>query len=295
MTIHDLFFLFRKHYERLFTTPLLRCYHNPSKLGVIFERTPTWIPLSYLMMMPAIMQDGTVCAKSIYVEDGKQRTRGQLVLYPPDGGFSAIDAVALTRTRSALMAALAIYYKGLKHITVGFIGTGPMNVEAWRVIHELFPVNGLILRGSRQNRFKNYGLFGEISPDLPIRIDVSPDGKVLREADVIVSCTSNTDPAEALPYLDLMTVPLVIVQDGNAGGIHFTQTLPGLVYVDHPEQSEAHWTDEFGDAPLPVFADLTGLQASNGPVLASLYGCAYFDGLLAQAQQITGGKDEPAR
>lgn len=288
MKIRDLFDLFIGHYSDLFTNKRLRAKYNPPKTMVVTKYATNGIPLSYLMMMPALLLDGTVVAKTIYVEDAANRTRGRIELYHVGWATSNLDAVAITHMRSALMAGLAIHYAGLADypLKIGFIGNGPMNIAAVHLLSKLFNIATVVLRGSSKQRDKNYVSFAEHCAD--VIVDDSHNGHRLSRCDVVISCTSNADPAQALPYEALSVVPLVIVQDGNAGGIHFT-SLPEWIYVDHPEQSLDHWEDEFGIGNVPQLLDLTGLSSHEGPALVSLYGAAYFDGLLANFKISEGG------
>jgi hypothetical protein len=178
------------------------------------------------------------------------------------------------------MAALAIAFAGFeKGFSLGFVGNGAMNLEACRVLTALLSPASIVLRGSPHRRAHNLALFEQVSA-CPVTVDTTDDGCLLAQSMVVISCTSNSDPDAALSYHLLSDVPLIIVQDGNAGGILFSDPIP-VLYTDHPEQSAAHWQDEFGALPLPRLHDLFALNEHNGPALVSLYGAAYFDALLA--------------
>ena len=280
MNLENLFNLFVTHYYEIFTSVLNRNFYNPNKMMTVTKRSLAGVPISYLMMMPACLPDGTVIAKSIFVEDGEARSRGHIDIFRTDGATQTVDAIPVTLLRSSMMAMLAIFFGGrTAPIRLGLIGTGQMNQSAAKVIAKLLKVRSLVIRGSAQNRGKNQQMFSSILA--PIVVDDTEEGDLLRLCDVVISCTSNSDPAQALPYSCIANVPLIIIQDGNAGGICFDQW-PDRFYVDHPEQSLDHWRDEFGTEEAPTLLNLYDLGQCVGPAVISLYGVAYFDALVAR-------------
>jgi ornithine cyclodeaminase/alanine dehydrogenase-like protein (mu-crystallin family) len=283
MSIRRLFEVLRDEYMLTFACRDRRLQANPLKTKVVTRRDESGILLAYLMLMPALLSDGTLMSKSIYVEDDEKRSRGTLELFYPDGSVFTGDATTITKIRSALMAAIAAYYHNPDLddcATLGLVGTGEMNKTTFAVFNAIFGIDQVVIRGSKRDRGKNADFFKRFGA--LVDIDASSDGRLLNGlCDVVVSCTNSSDLEEALPVEYLPDPKTIILQDGSYGirvrGRHKT------FYTDYPEQTAASWDDEFPECELPEYLlGLKSLRSERGQALVTLYGIAFADAVVAR-------------
>lgn len=284
--MQDLDWLFKSlclDYNQAFANRKSRLEYNPIKQHFTLRRNDTSDQFisTYANIMSAKLLCGTIGVKSIFVNEPRGLLNASLTLTFPSGRQTTVDASEITLLRCGLMAALAAekFVKVNRNTKVGFIGNGKINQKTAQVFQELFGIEDICIRGSKQNRSKNYHRFKAMGFD-QIEIDHWDSPELTRTCDIVISCTNTLSSADVISYKDLEGPSLFIAQDGGyIFGPSFREYTQS--FTDHPEQLCPAWSDEFpyDEDKIPLYC--LANRSRPGPISIYLYGIAFADVFVA--------------
>ena len=257
---------------------------NPPKFTHVLRRNDVGVSRARSTVMSARLRDGTTGTKMILVDEDTRHVRSMTSLTLPDGGTGQVESADLTALRCGLMTALVLERFGLlgSSFTYGYIGTGRVNCATASVIAQLCGSYSSVIRGPQRDRAWNQGHFEALG--LQVQVDRGRWPSLLRNCDVVISCTTASHEGETLSYDQLSGPGLFIAQDsGFILGTTFRQRVAS--YSDHPAQLRSHWKEEFPwDEQEPSFG-LVFTDEVQTPAAVYLHGIALADLVVARARR----------
>lgn len=269
-------------YEQIPLMPADRISH-PIKQSYTLSQTEDGLPISYVNIMSARLENGICGTKLIHVDEGKGQSSSVISFVDGTGEVRSVSGDFITPLRCGLMVAHALQnYYGIhrnSEIRIGLIGTGKINRMTAYVLRALWGINNFVARGSPLNPYKNAHQLRE-NDSFSVEVDATEDLALLNTCYAVISATNTLSPAHAIPFSLFAggesSPSLFIAQDsGYIFGPSFREQLPS--YADYPDQLQAHFAEEFPyDSEQVVFHPLNrGIKHNRAAVY--LYGMAFAD------------------
>jgi ornithine cyclodeaminase/alanine dehydrogenase-like protein (mu-crystallin family) len=254
LNIHSAYEFFEAEYRAAFTTWESRQLYNPSKLTQVMKKNvETNEPISSCSVMWGRLPiSGYFGTKTIYYSyDIPLKRSSRTVLFDSTGDVAGIyDANVLTAIRCGLLAILAIKQTGkviTKDSTVGLVGFGKINSMVGRVLKAYYNIAGYVIRDPKCN-----AMSAEHWMPSNTRFEsLNTPSKLLKECDIIVTATTNSDLENALGLEDVTNGGKRLIICLDLGWLLKNGLNPHIsCCTDHPEQLIEHWKEEFPWDPV---------------------------------------------